>query len=291
MRSAGNTDMIFDQYVSEKIRSRFHVPDPGQYILFLIRGTSTDCASLKLTAPAVCLFNVQYGELAGDAKHYGPARLRFADNSEWMLVRQRTELAHADLPAGDGRSFRVVSSFGLNVYLMRSETQTANLCSEASHLRTQYKSDAINATSRASGLVQTVNSILISDNGKIHSHYREIDLSRIYSAKDIIDMSISDDISIPEIARRAGLSQRVLSDGFKHVHETTLSEYIKQKKLETAYSLPERGDLSVASVAQRVGYTPPYLSVAFRERFGCSPRAIKQRRPRLNDCHPKAGTL
>lgn len=43
----------------------------------------------------------------------------------------------------------------------------------------------------------------------------------------------------------------------------------------TAYRLLVEGDLSVSSVAYRVGYSPPHFSVAFRKCFGVSPKTLK----------------
>ncbi|WP_411911822.1 helix-turn-helix domain-containing protein [Rhodovulum sulfidophilum] len=56
----------------------------------------------------------------------------------------------------------------------------------------------------------------------------------------------------------------------------SFGEYISALRLDRAYQMLEAGNLQVAEVAYNVGYTPAHLSVAFRKRFGISPREMRR---------------
>ncbi|MDO3409105.1 AraC family transcriptional regulator [Saccharibacillus sp. CPCC 101409] len=67
----------------------------------------------------------------------------------------------------------------------------------------------------------------------------------------------------------------------KRVNGLTPMEYLAECRLEQARLLLLRTELSVAAVAERVGFeTAPYFSRRFAERFGVSPLRFRQRHTR-----------
>lgn len=83
-------------------------------------------------------------------------------------------------------------------------------------------------------------------------------------------------LSLPEVARGAGCSQRQLERGFIHALEQTPQQYYLLLRLAEARRLILRGGLKLAEVAARTGFnSSASFSRAFRRLYGETPRAVK----------------
>lgn len=95
---------------------------------------------------------------------------------------------------------------------------------------------------------------------------------RLQSVKDQIDADPGYPWSIPELARRAGLSHRSLNQQFQMVYGESAIDYLRNKRLDAARDILLHQRLSVTETAYRVGYAhPANFATAFRRRFGHSP--------------------
>ncbi|NAZ87083.1 AraC family transcriptional regulator [Kineococcus indalonis] len=84
--------------------------------------------------------------------------------------------------------------------------------------------------------------------------------------------------TVPELARRSGVSRSALTRRFARAVGTTPGEHLAQRRLALAAELLGERDLTLAAVARRVGYSSPFsLSAAFKKRYGVSPQAYRQR--------------
>jgi len=98
---------------------------------------------------------------------------------------------------------------------------------------------------------------------------------RIHQARQILLSNLQTPPSLVELARRVGLNDRKLKQGFRQVLGTTAFGYLTEQRLETARQLLAQQQ-SVATVAAAVGYTSPTaFSGAFRRRFGMPPKAYQ----------------
>lgn len=83
---------------------------------------------------------------------------------------------------------------------------------------------------------------------------------------------LDDDLTVPALAHRAGLSQRQFARAFAAEVGTTPAVYVENLRLETARRLLETSDLTVETIAKTVGMAlPETLYRAFRRRLGTTP--------------------
>jgi AraC family transcriptional activator of pyochelin receptor len=101
------------------------------------------------------------------------------------------------------------------------------------------------------------------------------DVEKIHRVRDILDEQIQAPPTSLELALAIGMNERKLRAGFKMVFNETMNVYLQRTRLDAAYHMLAEMQMNVASVAYKVGYNPAHLSVAFRKKFGASPKSIR----------------
>ncbi|MBN8412705.1 helix-turn-helix domain-containing protein [Halomonas litopenaei] len=91
-----------------------------------------------------------------------------------------------------------------------------------------------------------------------------------------------DDLARPpgfaELGRRIGMSERRLKQRFKEYHGQTLSDCLRQARLREAQRLLDDGALTIAQVADALGYEhAANFATAFKRDVGLTPRAYRRR--------------
>ena len=82
--------------------------------------------------------------------------------------------------------------------------------------------------------------------------------------------------SLEQLARRVGLNRRKLAIGFKQVFGVTVGTYHRERRLDAAREVLERGGISIGRVAADAGYADAgSFSKAFRTRFGYLPSEMR----------------
>jgi AraC-like DNA-binding protein len=80
------------------------------------------------------------------------------------------------------------------------------------------------------------------------------------------------------LGKQVGCSPFYLSRIFSQQMGTTISQYLRQLRMEKAAALLRAGKMNVTEVAMEVGYSSSsHFSVAFHETFGCCPDFIRWR--------------
>ena len=103
-------------------------------------------------------------------------------------------------------------------------------------------------------------------------------IERLHHAREILDARLDDPPSLDELARAIGTNVRALKQGFKACFGDTVFGYVLEQRMQLARRLLEQGGMSVALVAQRVGYgASSNFTTAFRRRFGMPPSALMRR--------------
>lgn len=93
----------------------------------------------------------------------------------------------------------------------------------------------------------------------------------------IMQENLEQPLSIPEIARRAGRTQKVLEAHMRADLGATPAQVYRRLRLNLARKLAMETDLSVAEITLRSGYdNPSAMTRAFRSEFGVSPRALRR---------------
>jgi len=101
---------------------------------------------------------------------------------------------------------------------------------------------------------------------------RKDDIEKIRSARDILIGCLDEPPTISVLARRVGINEFKLKNGFKRVFGQTIFGYLREHRLEKARTLLEKREMNVAEIAYEVGYNnPAHFACAFRKRYGMNP--------------------
>lgn len=100
----------------------------------------------------------------------------------------------------------------------------------------------------------------------------KIDIESISQAKNILDSSISCPMTITALARAVCMNESKLKSGFKHIYGKPIYSYFLDKRMETARVMLETQFVTIAQVADFVGYqSGSSFSKAFHKKFGFYP--------------------
>ncbi|MEH1836447.1 MAG: AraC family transcriptional regulator [Nostoc sp.] len=98
-------------------------------------------------------------------------------------------------------------------------------------------------------------------------------ITRIYHAKDILLSRLDNPPSLLELAQMVGVSERTLRYGFQELFNTTVFGYLTEQRMKQAEQLLREGKLSIAEVANLIGYSQPAsFATVFKRKFGITPR-------------------
>jgi len=94
-------------------------------------------------------------------------------------------------------------------------------------------------------------------------------------------------LPLPVLARALGLSIRTLQAAARRHRQCTLGDMLRQQLMARARTLLRESPLSIAEVAQALGYQDASsLSRDVRRHFGCTPRALRAAAPARAGLHP-----
>lgn len=83
---------------------------------------------------------------------------------------------------------------------------------------------------------------------------------------------------ISELSKQAGLSPGKLQEGFKRMHGTTVSDYIRSVRVEKGEELIKTSDMNISQVVYSIGFSSrSYFSKIFRQKYNCSPKEYKEK--------------
>lgn len=75
------------------------------------------------------------------------------------------------------------------------------------------------------------------------------------------------------LSSKSGLSPAKLQEGFKLLHNRTVTDYIRNIRVEAAEQMIKTSNLNISEIVYSVGLTSrSYFSKIFKERFDCSPK-------------------
>lgn len=96
-----------------------------------------------------------------------------------------------------------------------------------------------------------------------------------YTIREYLNQRFADDLTLQRLAKDFGINEFKLKKGFKETFQTTVFDFIFERRMEEAYRLLSDGNLLVHEVSAHVGYkNPNHFSTAFKKRFNKSPGAL-----------------
>jgi two-component system response regulator YesN len=98
---------------------------------------------------------------------------------------------------------------------------------------------------------------------------------------DIIDMDLSQDLSLNAVASRLSLNPSYVSRLFKQYVGKTFVEFVTSRRIEQGKQLLETTDMKVGDVATSVGYQNSYYFIKlFKEATGMTPGEYRKQHVR-----------
>lgn len=83
--------------------------------------------------------------------------------------------------------------------------------------------------------------------------------------------------SLKYLSKKSGLSPSKLQEGFKLLHNRTVTDFIRNVRIETAENLIKTTDLNISEIVYSVGLTSrSYFSKIFKEKYDCSPKYYQE---------------
>jgi TolB-like protein/AraC-like DNA-binding protein len=96
--------------------------------------------------------------------------------------------------------------------------------------------------------------------------------------KEINDNLTNDQFSVEELARNIGMSRSQLHRKIITATGKSVSQFIREHRLQIGMDLLKKGDLTAAEVADRVGFgSATYFSKCFTEHYGITPGDVKNK--------------
>ena len=85
-------------------------------------------------------------------------------------------------------------------------------------------------------------------------------------------------LSVSYLCKKGGLSPSKLQTGFKMMHGTTVTDYIRDVRLIKAEDLIKNTDLNISEVVYSIGFiSRSYFSKIFKAKYNCSPKEYKDK--------------
>lgn len=113
---------------------------------------------------------------------------------------------------------------------------------------------------------------------RLENHRRERWRRAVDDAIDILNSEYGTDLSIGKLARRVGINECYLKQGFRERTGMGIAAYLRRQRMKAALALLEEGQWSVKKIAHYVGYhSPGYFSLAFRTMYGRLPSEVHPR--------------
>jgi AraC-like DNA-binding protein len=95
---------------------------------------------------------------------------------------------------------------------------------------------------------------------------------RVEKAAALVRANLAEPLTLEELGQRVGCSPFYLSRTFTEQMGMTISQFLRQVRLERAADLLRSGKFNVTQAALEVGYSSVgHFSTAFHETFGCCP--------------------
>lgn len=96
-------------------------------------------------------------------------------------------------------------------------------------------------------------------------------------AKEILDSSVFENLTIEELTKRLFVSKMILTREFKNMYGTSPYHYYLDKKLSQAKLMLRRSNMAVKEISDRLCFSDEhYFSSLFKQKVGVTPTAFRR---------------
>lgn len=122
----------------------------------------------------------------------------------------------------------------------------------------------------------------VKNNGHHLSSLSKTEMSKIADLSLFIQNYSEIPMSIKYLSNKSGLSPNKLQEGFRSMHNRTVTDYIREIRIQNAEKLIKNSDMNISEVVYSIGFTSrSYFSKIFKQKYKCSPKQYKINQRRL----------
>ena len=159
-------------------------------------------------------------------------------------------------------------------YLGRICFRTSNYVQEIMPFSFENASDIL---FKEAAILNTLASQLDRYDKDINSTYsdapiKQYELDKILAIESFVKNNLAENLTINSLVSISGLGPSKLQLEFNYLFNTTVNNYITQKRLERAAELLPKNEMNISEIIYSVGFSSrSYFSKIFKERYGISP--------------------
>ena len=188
----------------------------------------------------------------------------YEDNSEDLLQRK---LIQNFMPKGGQETFAYTGSYNLKI---AERIQQIEAVTQKGIVRNLL----------IKGIVHVILALEIQQHKEDAMHgknaFGSLNRAEMDAVKELSDFIVNYpeiEYSLKYLSNKSGLSPAKLQEGFKLLHNRTVTDYIRNVRVETAENLIKTTDLNISEIVYSVGLTSrSYFSKIFKEKYNCSPK-------------------
>jgi AraC-like DNA-binding protein len=104
------------------------------------------------------------------------------------------------------------------------------------------------------------------------------DMLYIRQAKTILDENFDRHITIPQLARQAGINEAKLKEGFRELYGNSIHTYLQQLRLEKAKQLLLTTAMPITDITYHIGYSHvTHFTTLFKKQLGLTPTEYRNK--------------
>ncbi|MGA9637443.1 helix-turn-helix domain-containing protein [Flavobacterium sp.] len=118
----------------------------------------------------------------------------------------------------------------------------------------------------------------LTNSDTAHNSLSQSDLVIVKNVSEYITTNPEIQYSLKYLCQRFSLSPFKLQEGFKIMHNRTVTDFIRNVRVEVAENLIRTSELNISEIVYSVGLSSrSYFSKIFKEKYNCSPKTYQNK--------------
>ena len=103
------------------------------------------------------------------------------------------------------------------------------------------------------------------------------ELQKVIDLTDFISNNPEIQHTVGNLCKRISMSPAKLQEGFKEMHNTTVADFVRNKRIEKAEFLLNETELNISEIVYTIGLTSrSYFCKIFKKKYDCSPKKYRK---------------